>query len=185
MLGKTEEYAKAVFGATIDLRKLFVLPEELPWKNILPVFIPGRMTNRSVIKDVLQDQGLKVWEGVDVMNYSGSEASDKPTLHLIENSLRPTADTMGLSPNQLRKTGKLFLKLRGYALAFGLRHFVSKDFLDAETYTWFPEDRLSDGYVAGGHWRPDDREVRFNWNGPDDRGSNGGARVAMSVSLKP
>ena len=39
---------------------------------------------------------------------------------------------------------------------------------------------LSDGNVANGNWNPDNRKVRFNWNNPDNRNSNNGARVEIS-----
>jgi hypothetical protein len=119
------------------------------------------------------------------MNYAGSTVSGAPTLHLIENFIRPNADTMGKSPNDLRETKKLYLRLRGYGLAFALRFFAKKDWLDPQTWTWFPEDRLSDGSVAYGGWYPAYREVRFYWNGPARRSSHCCARVAIPVSLKP
>ena len=90
-----------------------------------------------------------------MMKYAGSEASDGPTLRFIENSIRPNADTMGKSPNDLRQTGKSYLRLRGYGLVFALHHFAKGKYLDPETFTWFPEDRLSGGDVACGYWYPD------------------------------
>lgn len=169
----------------MDLRKQFVIPESLPWKKVLVVFDPGSLTNRAAIEKVLKGLKLTVWEETDVMNYSCSEAFTAPTLHIIALSPTPDKDTMGLSPNDLQKTGKSYLGLRGYALAFALHHSMTGEYLDPkETFTWFPEDRLSGGEVAGGYWFPDDRRVRFSWSGADYRHAFSGARVAMSVSLR-
>jgi hypothetical protein len=184
-LDQTEKFAKKHLGITIDLRKRFAIPAELPWKSVIPVFDPGNMTNRQMVENALKGPGHDVWEETDVMKYDGSQASKEPTLHFIENSIRPNADTMNMSPNQLRKTGKLYLRLRGYGLAFAVHKFATNKPLDPETFTWFPEDRLSDGYVAFGNWYPDDRQVGFSWSSPDGRDSGSGARVAMPIPLKP
>jgi hypothetical protein len=184
-LDQMQKFAKKHLGVEIDLRARFDIPAELPWKSVIPVFDPGNLDNRGMVKQALKGLGLAVYEETDVMKYDGSEASSGPTLHFIENSIRPNADTMGKSPNDLRKTGKSYLRLRGYGLAFAVRFFAKKDWLDPETFTWFPEDRLSDGGVALGRWRPDYRRVRFRWYYPGSRCSFGGARVAMPVSLKP
>ncbi len=184
-LAKTEEFSKKHLGIEVNLRERFAIPAELPWTSVIPVFDPGNLTNRDVVKKALKSLKLDVYEETDVMKYAGSEAGKEPTLHFIENSVRPNQDTMNMSPNQLRETNKSYLRLRGYGLAMALYHFATGDYLDPETFTWFPEDRLSDGHVARGYWRPADRWVRFDWRGPDGRNSYSGARVAMPVSLKP
>jgi len=184
-LDQTQKYAKKHLGVTIDLRKRFNIPAELPWKSVIPVFDPGNMTNRQMVEKVLKGPGHDVYEETDVMKYAGSDASSDPTLHFIENSIRPNADTMNMSPNYLCETGKSYLRLRGYGLAFAVYHFAKGKPLDPETYTWFPMDRLSDGYVARGRWSPDYRQVRFSWRGPGSRLSFSGARVAMPIPLKP
>jgi len=117
------------------------------------------------------------------MNYASSAMSGAPTLHLIENSIIPNADTMGKSPNDLRETKKLYLRLRGYGLAFALCFSAKKVWLDSQTWTWFQRiasRRLRRGRLLGSG-RP---RVRFYWYSPGDRDSGGGARVAMPVSLK-
>lgn len=40
--------------------------------------------------------------------------------------------------------------------------------------------RLPDGKVANGYWNPTNRKVNFNWNNPDYRNANSGARVEIS-----
>ena len=182
---KAEQFAKKHLGITVDLRKQFDIPAEVPWKSVIPVFCPGSFNNRHMVETALKGPGHAVYEESDVMKYSGSEASGQPTLHLIENSITPTASTMGKSPDDLRQTGESYLRLRGYGFAFALHHFAMSKPLDPETFTWFPEDRLPDGRVARGDWDSGRRKVRFGWDGPDGRRSNGGARVAMPVSLKP
>jgi len=184
-LAKTEEFSKKHLGVEINLRERFAIPAELPWVSVIPVFDLGNLTNRDAVKKALKGLKLDVYEEVDVMKYAGSEASKEPTLHFIENSVRPDKDSMNLSPDDLRATGNNYLRLRGYALALAVYHFATGEYLDPETFTWFPEDRLPDGRVAFGFWRPSDHRVRFSWSRPDARGSDGGARVAMPVSLKP
>lgn len=183
-LAKTEEFGKKHLGVEINLRERFVIPDELPWQSVIPIFDPGALTTRGAVNKALKGLNLSVYEEVNVMKYAGSEASKEPTLHFIENSVRPDKDSMNLSPDELRATGKRYLRLRGYALAMAVYHFATGEYLDPETFTWFPEDRLPVGSVAYGHWRRSFSRVGFVWDNPDYRRSNGGARVAMPVSLK-
>ncbi len=182
-LAKTQEFAKKHLGVDINLRERFAIPAELPWKSVIPVFDPGSLTNRAVVEQALKALGLTVYEETDVMKYSGSEAINAPTLHFIENSVRPNSDTMNMSPNQLRKTGKSYLSLHGYGLAFAVYYFATDKHLDPETFTWFPEDRFPDDLVALGYWGPGNRVVGFSRGRSGLRYPSGGARVAMSVPL--
>ena len=168
-------------------REMFDFPTALPWRNVLVIFDPC-LTNREAVDRALKAQNLDVYEENNVMEYSGSEKDKEPTLYLIENSLRPTADTLGdnaKTPDQLNADGRFYLPLRGYALAFGQRFLIQRDYLDPETCTWFPHNRLPDGKVARGDWDPNDREVKFFWGRPGNRRGSMGARLAIRVSLKP
>ena len=182
-LEKDKAFAKKHLGADIDFRECFSIPTELPYRSVIPIFDPGNLTNRDMVTKALKSQGLDVYEEVNVMKYAGSVANKKPTLHLIENSVRPEAWTLtnpGTSPDQLLKTDKLFVRLRGYGLAMALYYFAKKDYLDPETWTWFPSDCLADGHVASGGWDPGSGQVRFDCFNPGHRYSFGGARVAIS-----
>jgi hypothetical protein len=184
-LAKAEVFAKKYFDLEVKLSEVFQIPETVPWKSILPVFVPAGVNNRKVF-EFLFKLGLNPWEETDVMNYTNSGASNKHQLFLINNSERPDKDTMGLSLNKLRQTQKLFLGLCGYGMAMGFYHEVAKEYLDPkETFTWFPEDRLPDGGVARGCWYSGDHEVRFDWYDPDCELGFGGARLAISVPFKP
>ena len=187
-LKRAETFARKRLGVKVSLREMFDVPTELPWKSVIPVFDPGGLTNRDMVDKALKAQNLTVYEETDVMGYTGSEANTKPTLILIKNSIRPDEDTLtqtGMSADDLRQTGKPYLRLRGYGLAMGLYYFVKKGYLDPkETWTRFPEDRLPGGVVALGRWFPLRRRVGFGWGRPGLRRSRGGGRVAMSVSLK-
>lgn len=185
----TERFSKKILGAAVNLCERFDLPTELPWKSVILVFDPG-LNNREAVAKALESQKIKVYEENDVMEFSGSAALGQPTLHIIENSVRPTEDTLGnlaKSPDQLNADGRPYLDLRGYALAFGLRYFASKDYLDPQTWTWFPKNRLPDGAVAYSYGLPDVdyRKVKFCWSGSGRVSSHMGARLAMPVSLKP
>ncbi len=182
-LSKAEAFAKKHLDVLVRLTDIFQIPETIPWKSVLPVFVPAGFDNRKGF-ELLQKLGLNPWEETDVMQYSGSATSDQHQLLLIQNSERPDKDTMGLSPNQLRKTGNLFLNLKGYAIAMGFYHKCTESYLDPETFTWFPEDWLSVGLVACGDWSSGDRGVRFGWDGPDCVLDGRSARLAISVSLK-
>lgn len=182
-LSKAEDFAQKHLGVSVRLNEIFQIPQTIPWKSVLPVFVPAGFDNRKGFK-LLRKLGFDPWESVDVSQYSGSTAFDQHQLFLIQNSERPDKDTMGLSPNQLRKTGNPFLNLKGYAIAMGFHHQLTKGYLDPETLTWFPEDRLSDGKVAYGYWNPWNLGVGFCWNDPDCEDALGGARLAISVSLK-
>lgn len=181
----TEVWAKKILGVTVNLRKQFDIPAELPWKSVLLVFDPG-LNNREAVEKSLKGQKLSVYEKSNVMEYGGSEASSQPTLHIIENSITPTQDTMGMTPNQLSADNRPYLTLLGYGVAFGLRYFGFKDYLDPSTWTWFPANRLPGGEVAFGGWDPFPgfRRVEFRWFGPGSSYSNIGARLAMPVSPK-
>ena len=183
-LSKAEAFTKEYFGVSVKLAEIFQIPETVPWESVLPVFVPAGFNNRKGF-ELLQKLGLNSWEETDVMLYSNSSASDQHQLFLIQNSERPDKDTMGMSPNTLRETKKQFLNLKGYAMAMGLHHQSTKRYLDSkETFTWFPEDRLSGGWFACGYWIPGCRRVRFCWGNPDYECVGGGARLAISVSLE-
>jgi hypothetical protein len=184
-LNKCQEFAKKYLGVEINLRERFVIPAELPWKSVIPVFDWG-ITNREAVQKALKDFGLTVWEEVDVMKYSGSSANGQPSLYLIQNSIQPDSDTMmNMSPDQLVATKKNWLDLRGYALAFGVYHFATGEYLDPETITLFPNTRLAPGQVAFGHWRPDSLKVRFSWRRSAGQDGDSGARLTISVPLNP
>lgn len=182
-LGKCQEFAKKYLGVEVDLGR-FAIPAELPWKSAIPVFDPGNLTNRDAVEKVLRAQELTVWEEVDVMKYSGSAANAEPTLHFIRNSIEPDVDTTNQMPDQLVATGKNWLCQRGYALTFGLHHFVTSGFVDVRTWTWFPNNRLASGRVASGGWYPGYREVWFDWCSSVGHDPDMGARLAMPVSLR-
>lgn len=185
-----EHFTNKVLGVKVDLRKQFDFPSELPWEDVLVIYDPS-LNNREAVEKAIHGQGInKSYEEVNVMEYSGSEASGQPTLRIIENSIRPTEDTLGASaksPDQLNVDGRTYLDLRGYALAFGLRYFASKDYLDPKTWTWFPKNRLPGGEVAFGLWDPfvDCRRVGFCWDGAGRVDPGFGARLAIDVKLKP
>ncbi|MCX6716166.1 MAG: hypothetical protein NT077_04100 [Candidatus Taylorbacteria bacterium] len=183
----TESFARKYFGAEINqLAKTFAWPVELPWKNVMVIFDPG-FDNRQAVERAIKDQGLAKWEEEDVMKYSGAAALPRPTFRIIENSIRPNEDTLGdkaKSPNQLNAGSRFYLDLRGYILAFGLVHFVSKDYLDSGTWTWFPRSRLPWGRVAAGRWDPDDSRILFRWSGSGNIDPYFGARLAIPVPPK-
>ena len=189
-IANCERFSKEILGITVDLREQFNMPTELPRENVLVIYDPG-LNNREAVEKALKSQKKikKVYEETDVMNYDGSRANGKPTLQIIANSITPEADTLGdnaKSPDQLVADGRNYLRLRGYALAFGQRHFLHGDYLDPKTWTWFPKDRLPSGKVAFGCWfpGPDDRKVGFCWFRSGSCDPDYGARLAIPVSLK-
>lgn len=190
-LNRCQEFAEKFFGVKVNLREMFMIPEEIPWASAIPVFDPGNLTNRDAVEKALKAQKFVVWEEADVMNYSGSIANAGPTLHFIQNSIEPDSDTLNQTPDQLVEAGKNlpaqagWLSQRGYALAFGLHYFVTKKYLDRKTWTWFPVNRLASGEVTCGYWDPGDRRVKLGWDFPGYHDPNMGARRVMSVSLRP
>lgn len=182
-LSLAEHQAHHLFGYKADIAKMFALPEVLPWKKIIAILLPSGLDNRQAVNS-LRKYGLAKWEETDVNKYSGSKASGKTQLFLMERSVRPTKNTMGNSPDTLVKTDRLWLPLKAYALAFGQYYESTHKYLDAETCTWFPTERLSGGGVAYGYWYPDDRYVRFLWDYADCEDDGMGAREAIEVPLK-
>ena len=180
-----ETYTKKVFDLEVKLAEKFnfsAVPEVLSrvgWVNVLPIYIPQGVDNRQALTS-LTKAGFQnaSYEEVDVMKYTGSEASDKPRLLLIEHSARPNKSTMGQSANELVKTGKLWLPLKGYAIGMGS---LGEGSLDTETWTWFPGETLPDGGTANGLWYPSYRRARFYWNNPDNRNDNIGGREEVSA----
>lgn len=185
-LQEAEAFHKKAFGEEVHLSKMFALPKTLPWNELIAVFQPAGADNRACVKAMQAVMGGNAaYEEVDVNSYSNSSASGKPRLFLIERSERPTADTMGMSPDQLIATKREFIGLGAYALAMGQYFMATGKYLDEPTWTWFPNDRLPSGYVARGHWGPGSRQVGFRWSRPSHGSSNAGAREAISVPLKP
>lgn len=185
-LDQADEFARVHLRVIVSFRKMFVIPAKLPWPSAIPVFDLGTLTNRDVLRS-LEKLGLNLWEERDVMAYSGSKANGVPSLHLIANSIKPDADTLtnpGQSPDDLLRTGKPYLGLRGYGLASGLFFSVKKEHLDVNTWTWFPKDRSGDGNVARGDWHPDNGPLRFRCGRPGYRDSNSGARAVVSCPLR-
>ncbi|MEK9131749.1 MAG: hypothetical protein AAB447_02475 [Patescibacteria group bacterium] len=183
---EAEDFAEQYFGHRPDLLKQFMMPETLPWKKeVIAVYDPGTLTNREAVEKALKSQKsiANIWEETDVTRYSGSEATGRPTLRFIERSARPTEDTMGLSADEMVATKRTFLDLRGYVIAFATYFKATKGFLDSETWTRFPNNRLPDGKVAHGYWHPGSSEVRFSWYYSDNRDSCIGAREAVECSL--
>jgi hypothetical protein len=185
-LAKTEEFSRMHLGVEINLRDRFVIPDEFPWSNVIPVFDPGTLNNRDAINKVTKALRIRIFEEVDVVNIDGSEASKEPKLHFIENSICPNSNSMNSSPDDLRATGKNYLRLRDYIFAMAVYHFATGRYLDYETFTRFPEDRLPNGNVMSGYWYKNDRSLRLSGSStPNNRHHNGGARVVVPASRKP
>ncbi len=182
-----EAYARLALGLEVVLAEMFnlsVVPEllvQVDWVSVLPVFIPAKLNNRQAVDSLVTAGHQKPYEGVDVMRYTGSAGSEKARLLLVENSPRPSPDTMGQSSDSLVKSGGLWLPIPGYAIAQGLRHQLTDDYLDPETCTWFPNERLPGGRAARGRWRPDCGNVRFYWGYSDCEDPSAGARLAIKV----
>lgn len=184
-IADTEKFSWKVLGAKVNISQMFDLPKELPWKDVLVIYDPG-LSNREAVEKALQSQKLAVYEESKVMEYSGSQANNQPTLRIIQNSLSPTENTLGSnakSPDQLNTDGRNYLDLRGYTLAFGLRYFIHSDHLDSETWTLFPKNLLLSGGVARSYWNPR-HGVMFCWSGVDDVYHQCGARLSIDVPLK-
>jgi len=180
-IAKAEEFAALRLGVRVDLRKKFDIPTKFPWQRVIPVFDPG-LTNRQMVKKALQGHNINVWEETDVNEYSGSVANAKPSLWFIENSVSPNSDTMNLSPGYLRATGKSFISLRGYGLAFAVHYYATGECLDTETFTLFPENCLPDERIADAH--SIGAGVKFRKHHPLSCSDVGGARVAIQAPLK-
>ena len=130
-----QEFAAKHLETVIDLRKSFMIPATLPWRSAIPVFDPGWMSSALAIKRALIDLGQTVSAQENVMEYNGSGPAGKPTLCLIENSIQPNIESMGKSPKDLCQSGLLYLRLRGYVLAFSLFHFTTSTNLDEKSWT--------------------------------------------------
>jgi hypothetical protein len=183
-----EELHRFWTGETIVLRDVFtVTDEDLVRTDLIPVFRPAGATNRMAV-DWKKCLGIEVYEEVDVMGYTNSKGSKGSKLYLINRSLRPDEDTLGetaKSPDKLIAIkNKLWLNLFGWADADSLYFAITREHLDPETWTWFPNDRLPGGEVARGCWDPDYGRVRFGWGTSGRCTPSMGARAAVSVSLR-
>ena len=190
-LGHMEQFAEQQFGIKISLRDMFPIPTRLPWKEILPIFDPSGFTNRNMIDHTLKSQGLKVWEGTNVDEFSGATA-DASRLYLIHRSPTPTPATMGLPPKFAKHwfSGRqtLPLHIRGYGIGNGLLYKVEKTFLDprGETASWFVENVYQPGgRIACGYYDPGLRGVGFVRGVADGEHGYYGFREAIVLSLKP
>ena len=183
-----EKYAKKAFGLTVklteefDFSAVFELLGSVQWTSVLPVFIPKGVDNRQAV-DSLVIAGHKKPHG-EVMKYKKSEAFDKHQLYFIENSSRPNVDTMGEWPGELVRLGKLWLPLKGYAVAQGLYNQITGEYLDPGTLTWFPGETLQDGEAAQGHFNSTFGFVSFPRSYSICGNGNGEARLAIPVPLR-
>jgi hypothetical protein len=143
-LDKCQKFTKEYLKINVDLRKLFCIPNELPYESVIPVFNPGRLTNRDAIKKALINLGLRVDDGGwDVMDYENSGKGYWPTLCFINNSIN-SDDTVEYGLNEFVASKKNWLGLQGYALAAGLHYFVTGMYLDEGTYTLLPSTYFYD-----------------------------------------
>lgn len=186
-----DAFARRYFGFlnTQLLSDMFATPPRLPWKKVLPIFDPG-LTNREMVDKVLKARKLDVYEGTDVMKYTGAGAFPTPRLYIIERTPAPTLATMGLPPKYAKQWfgGRQTqpLGLRAYGIGTSVLHSVEKQFLDpeAKTATFFPENILPGGYVACGCCYPSYSRVLFCAGGSGDEYGDYGFREAIEVPLK-
>ena len=188
-LSHAEQFVEQYFGMKVNLREMFPLPTRLPWKQILPIFDPVELNNRQMVDKALKAQGLNVWEGTKVEEFTGATAGASK-LYLIERTAKPVPATMGLPPKYARHwfSGRqtLPLHLRGYGIGTGLLYKVEKQFLDpqAATASWFPENTFpAGGGVAYGFYDPDYRKVHFLRSAAGDGDADYGFREAIVLSL--
>lgn len=183
-----EELHQFFTGENIILRDLFALTDEqLASTMLMPAFRPAGATNRMAVEWKLKMGENRPYEEVDVMKYSGSKGSKKPTLCLINRSTSPDEDTLGenaKSPDQLIAIkDKLWLNLFGWCDVDTLHTAITGKHLDPETWTWFPNDRLPGGGVACGRWGSDRLRVYLGWSYADGCGPGCGVRAAILVPL--
>ncbi|MEK7201279.1 MAG: hypothetical protein AAB737_01425, partial [Patescibacteria group bacterium] len=176
-------------GENLVLREMFSLTEEqLASTTLMPAFRPAGATNSMAVEWKIKMGENKPYEEVDVTQYKNSNGSKAHKLYLINRSVKPDADTLGenaKTPYQLVAIkDKLWLNLFGWCDADTLHHAITGKHLDsAETWTWFPADRLSDGRVAYGYWYSVYDQVCLHWRYADHRYGYDGARSAIQVPL--
>lgn len=191
-LGHMERFAAERFDEKVNLREMFPIPARLPWKQILPIFVPAGLTNRQMVERALKAQGLSVGEGTNVEEFTGANGAELSRLFLIERTSKPTLATMGLPP---KYAGHWFggrqthpLNLCGYGVGTGLLYKVEKAFLDplGVTASWFPENIYpSSDEVACGCYYPDCRKVWFRRNDAGYGCGCFGFREAILLFPKP
>lgn len=193
-IDRAEEFAREFLDVDFKIRDRFIIPDSFPWKHVIPIFDPSGLTSSEALTYALCYQGLDVWGGVAGRVYDGWHGSSMPSLHFMEFSVRPSEDTMGKSPAELRTSQEEFLTMRQYILAYGLYWFAvgkrldetSPDGLfDKHTSTLFPDDRLPGPglrreacALTRGH------ELMFTWQRPDESSPDCGARRAFPAALK-
>ncbi len=177
-------------GEAINLRGMFMVPNDLLTRtDIIPVFRPAGATNRVAMDWKVKLGMCASYEETNVMEYKNSKGPQVFKLYYINKSVRPDEDTLGekaMSPDQLVATGKNWLNLYGWSDADNLYSLITGTHLDSgETWTWFPNDRLSGGLdVAHGCWNMSTAQARFGWFYRDGCTPDIGARVAIPLSLR-
>jgi hypothetical protein len=181
-----KEFYQQLWGIDISAN-LAKIPEEYLDQDLILVFCPTGVDTRQAMNAVKKIHKTKYWEETPVENYSGFEASSKPTFLLIKNSVSPDLETLengGMSPDMLRATEKTYLDTqRLYIVAEALFFVLNKKRLDKDTFTWLINSRLPLGRVAFSNWISDNRKVLLFWNYSDHRYSYSGARVAIYLDL--
>jgi len=152
----------------------------------LPIWNPGTMNDEELAAKVLK-RFRPYWVSVPLMDYSEAAATGKPSLVLARNTIEPDKIHRGKSSNDARayaqKHKAYFLNRQHYIILFAFHVFVTGKELDVKGWTRFPENRLSGGYSANGHWLPTYSEVLFYYDDSDSRDVDVGPREGKFFSL--
>lgn len=96
-------------------------------------------------------------------------------------SMSKKPDVLYKSWDDMADIRESMMTFREYILFFEAYHEETGEYPDVVGWTIF-KDSLPDGDVADGCWDPASREVRFGWYYADNRNSDSGGRVAISLN---
>lgn len=152
----------------------------------LPIYNPGTMDDQQLADTVLK-RFRPHWVSAKLVDYSGADASGKPSFVLVRNTIEPDKIHLGKSADDARAYAKehnaYFLDRQHYIILFAFHVFMTGKNLDVKGWTRFPEIRLLSGCSANGFWFEALGKVRFSADNSGDRCDCAGPREGKFFSL--
>lgn len=185
-ISKSEEYTRELFGEKVSLRTKFVFPS-LPWLGAIPVYDPDTLPTVEVLRRTVSLLGIQSWGGPASRHYHGCMPGGRPRLQFTPEGKAPSVETLGKSNLSLKQSGKPYLEIRSYVIAYGLFYSATREFFDLESETGFPCDQMPG---PGRSWHASFRtlhsldgnyEMRCSWQYAVDTDAIRGAREVLDA----
>ncbi|MES2216438.1 MAG: hypothetical protein V4481_04035 [Patescibacteria group bacterium] len=151
-MGESEEFTQKFFGKSVSLKKSFLFPVELPFRQCLVIYDPGLPVDDLVNKALLGQDIRSLRKPDHLMRVKSQASLARPRVCVVERSLTPLTSTMGKPSEYLGKPTERFMNARDYIVAFGLNFHFRKTYWDMDTWTVFSDHIFPEGRMGYGTW---------------------------------